>query len=262
MTDLSQHALIPVLDQESPTPLYHQISLHLQSLIHDGVLQPGDQLPSERIFAEEAGVSRMTVRQAVRALIVEGYCERIRGRGIFVRKRPVIIDSHSFEGFTSNIGKQGLKAETRSLSSTLVEPPDIVREDLELGPHGTAVELVRLRLIDGLPAVLETEWFPADRFGGLAEEDMSKSLYGILERRYGVQIASTTDVINAYLPDSRECELLGVLPGVPVILRTRVGSSTNGTPIEYVRSVYHPEQYEFRMNLVPAASIGDRSARP
>lgn len=257
---MNKRALIPELDDQSPVALYHQITLHLQKLIQDGVLAPGDQLPSERLLAESAGVSRMTVRQAVRAMIMEGYCERVRGRGIYVRKRPVIVDPHRFEGFTANMRREGRVAETRSLSSRLAIPPAVVSEKLEVPANEQAVELVRLRVINGVPAVLETEWFPASRFAGLVDEDMSKSLYGILERGFGVKLASTTDVIHAYLPTPSECELLHIPAGLPVILRDRVGRTAEGEPIEVVRSVYHPEQYEFRMNLVPAPMPADQIA--
>jgi GntR family transcriptional regulator len=250
--DVNTKTLMPELDELSPTPLYHQITLHLQRLIQDGTLEPGDQLPSERQLAEETGVSRMTVRQAVHAMVAEGYCERVRGRGIYVRNRPVVIDSHSFEGFTANMGRQGLVASTKAITSRIVDPPDRVREILELGSKTRAVELTRLRLIGSFPAVLETEWFAADRFDGLVKEDMSQSLYEILERRYDTRISSTTDIIRPYLPDSRECALLNVPLGAPVILRDRVGNDDAGHAVEVVRSVYNPDQYEFRMTLVPA----------
>lgn len=251
-------SLIPELDESSPTPLYHQMTMHFQRLIQDGNLAPGDQLPSERLLAGKTGVSRMTVRQAVRALVAGGYCEHIRGRGIYVRKRPVIIDSRSFEGFTANTRRQGLDSATKSLSSRLVHPPESVREALELTPREKVVELTRLRLIGGRPAVLETEWFPARQFESLLHEDMSGSLYGILEEKFGTRIGSTTDVIRPYLPDHEECALLDLLPGSAVILRDRVGTDDTGTPVEVVKSVYNPEQYEFRMTLVPAEA-GDRT---
>jgi GntR family transcriptional regulator len=257
---VDDNALIPRIDPDSPTPIYHQIKLQLETLIQDGILQPGDQLPSERILAEQLDVSRMTIRQAVRAMVVEGYCERIRGRGIFVRKRPVIIDSQSFEGFTANIARQGLTAETRGVGARLAVPPDWVREDLDLDADALTAELTRLRLIDGIPAILETEWFPAEGYASLIEEDLSQSLYGILDARYGLRITSTNDVLHAYLPDDRERKLLGITEGTPVIIRFRVGSLADGTPIEIVRSVYHPDQYEFRMTLVPATTSGDRTA--
>lgn len=251
--------LIPRLDHQSPTPLYHQIAVHLQDLITQGVLRAGDQLPSERVLADQTGVSRMTVRQAVRTLVIDGWCERQRGRGIFVRNRPVIVDARSFEGFTSNMVRQGLHASTVALSSRVCTPPDWVSERLDLAGGATTVELLRLRCIEGHPAVLETEWFPADRFPGLENHDFSQSLYAILDKEYATQVATTVDILEAHLPSGEEQELLEV-DLVPVILRNRVGYIDDGTAVEVVRSVYNPTQYEFRMTLVPAERTGDRAA--
>lgn len=244
--------LIPTLDHSSPLPLYHQISQHFVELIQNGTLQPGDQIPSERQLCDQTGVSRMTVRQAVGALISDGYCERFRGKGIFVRAQHIIVDSQRFEGFSVNVARQGLKARTQALGSQIVPAPEAVSDALDVPAGAEVVELRRLRLVNEQPAVLETEWFPAADFGQLVHEDMSQSLYGHLERLYGIQIASTVDVLRGYIPDDEECDILQLAPNTPVILRDRVGSTEDGTAIEVVRSVYHPEQYEFRMTLLPA----------
>jgi GntR family transcriptional regulator len=242
------------LDPSSPTPLYHQISLALERQIENNELQVGDRLPSERELAEQLGVSRMTVRQAIRALVLAGHCYRMRGRGIFVRQRRVTFDTQSFEGFTASMRRAGRNAETKPISASITSPPDWVRAGLELDDTDQAVELVRLRLIDGAPAVLETEWFAADSFIGLVNEDLSQSLFGILEEKYGVRIARTSDLLSAHVPTQRERELLRTPLKKPVIVRDRIGSLADGTPVEAVHSVYNPEQYEVRFSLVRAGT--------
>lgn len=257
---MTKDTFIPAIDPDSPVPLYHQIMVGLEGMIDSGRLHPGDQLPSERVLADELEVSRMTVRQAVRALVNNGYGERVRGRGIFVRKRPVVIDGQRFEGFTAGAARLGIVGATEGLGSRLAVPPDWVREDLGLEPDELTAELSRMRLIDGAPAILETEWFPADRFSGLLDIDLSKSLYSALDELFGVTLASTNDVVEGYLPDAEERRRLGLEEGVPVVIRFRVASTADGTPIEVVRSVYHPQQYEFRMTLVPVATGGEAGA--
>lgn len=238
------------VEPTSPIPLYYQIEKALERQIEGGVLREGDQLPSERELAEQLGVSRMTVRQAVRSLVLAGHCYRVRGKGVFVRRRRVFINTERFEGFTASMRRAGRESRTVGLSSVITTPPEWVREGLELAEVDLTVELMRLRLIDEAPAILETEWFGARRYAGMLAEDMSRSLYAVLESRYATRITHTADLLMGYLPSREECELLQLPENMPVIARDRIGSVANGAPVEAVRSIYNGAQFEFRMNLV------------
>jgi GntR family transcriptional regulator len=240
------------IDPASPLPIYHQIERALERQIEADLWKEGEQLPSERELAEQLGVSRMTVRQAVRSLVLAGYCYRARGRGIFVRRR-VFINTQRFEGFTASMRRAGRNARTVSLGSAIATPPEWVREGLELDDVERTVELVRLRILDDVPAILETEWFAARRFGGMLDEDMSGSLYRILETRYATRITHTADLLMGCLPSPHECQLLELPENTPVIARDRIGSVADGSPVEAVRSIYNGAQFEFRMNLVREA---------
>ena len=72
------------IDRESPTPLHHQVYASIERQIRDGVLRPGDRIQQERQLAAAAGISLAPVRQAILALVRDGYLERTRGRGTFV----------------------------------------------------------------------------------------------------------------------------------------------------------------------------------
>ncbi|WP_439097889.1 GntR family transcriptional regulator [Exiguobacterium profundum] len=60
------------IDKQSPLPIYYQIEAYLKQQIDDGLLKPGDTLPSEREFSEQFHVSRMTIRQAIMNLVNAG----------------------------------------------------------------------------------------------------------------------------------------------------------------------------------------------
>jgi GntR family transcriptional regulator, transcriptional repressor for pyruvate dehydrogenase complex len=64
--------------------LYEQIVAQVEESIHKGDLKPGDQLPPERELAEQFGVSRTAVREAVKALREKGLVEAYPGRGTFI----------------------------------------------------------------------------------------------------------------------------------------------------------------------------------
>ena len=64
--------------------LYEQILQQIEDAILKGTLKPGDQLPAERELAQQFGVSRTAVREAVKALREKGLVEAYSGRGTFV----------------------------------------------------------------------------------------------------------------------------------------------------------------------------------
>jgi GntR family transcriptional regulator, transcriptional repressor for pyruvate dehydrogenase complex len=64
--------------------LYEQIVQQIEQSVRDGNLKPGDQLPAERDLAQQFGVSRTAVREAVKTLAEKGLVEAYSGRGTFV----------------------------------------------------------------------------------------------------------------------------------------------------------------------------------
>ncbi len=64
--------------------VYQQVAEQVQEMILSGALRPGDRLPSERVMAAEFGVSRNSVREAVRAMEILGFVESRQGGGNFI----------------------------------------------------------------------------------------------------------------------------------------------------------------------------------
>ena len=86
-TPLTFSERIGQLDAKDHAPLYRQLQKVLREAIANHVLGPNDALPAERDFAEELGVSRITVRKALDGLVSEGLLVRRQGAGTFVAAR-------------------------------------------------------------------------------------------------------------------------------------------------------------------------------
>src|SRR5438270_4938012 len=74
----------PVYKAVRTSRLYEQIVQQIEESILKGALKPGDQLPAERELAQNCGVSRTAVREAVKALREKGLVEAYSGRGTFI----------------------------------------------------------------------------------------------------------------------------------------------------------------------------------
>lgn len=77
--------------------LYEQIVAQIEERILDGDLNPGDQLPAERDLAEQFGVSRTVIREAMKALTQSGLVVIQPGRGTFVTDSTSMVMRHSLD---------------------------------------------------------------------------------------------------------------------------------------------------------------------
>src|SRR6266700_7811892 len=145
--------------------LYERVVEHVERLISEGGLVPGDLLPSYTELADQAGVSLITVRRALDEMERAGKVRRHQGLGTFVA-RPRIVTEPARAGSllgTLRQGETGPPAD--SIDTRIVEmrrglPSPDVAGALRIGPDAPVWLLRRQRLIDAQPAVVETSIIP------------------------------------------------------------------------------------------------------
>jgi len=196
VADRPRSAELYRIDRQEPLPLYAQIERNLRDLIQGGRLQPGQHVPPEWELAELYGVSRLTVRRALDDLVRQDWLNRRHGVGTFVSRPAVAAIAPSKLSFTQEMLAIGRKPSSRLLSCKVVTAPQSVNSCraatlLLLDDQAALVEIVRLRLADDLPLLLETAYLSSLRFPDLEsdEELAGGSLYERMSTRYGVQIA-------------------------------------------------------------------------
>src|SRR5260370_41645752 len=118
--------------RHSTMPLHHQIKVGVIEGVEQGWLEPGGQLPRERELAQTLGVSLAPVRQAMADLTREGYVERIRGRGSFIRDRKLVEKIQILGSFHQSVRRHGLNVDVQVLTSDVTTPPHVVDAALTL----------------------------------------------------------------------------------------------------------------------------------
>src|SRR5260370_9115718 len=177
--------LAAAVHRHSPVPLHHQIKVAVLQGVEQGWLRPGEQLPRERELAEALGVSLAPVRQAMADLTKEGYVDRTRGKGTFVRDRKLVGKIHILGSFHASLRRQGLDSTVQVLSSEFAMPPHEVAAALALRGH-EAWRLRRLALLDGDPLALLTASLPPRDSHGVSDLDLGAgSLYEASAGGYG-----------------------------------------------------------------------------
>ncbi|TYK44903.1 GntR family transcriptional regulator [Actinomadura decatromicini] len=213
-------------------------------------LDVGDALPSERKLAEELGVSRPTLRQAIDGLVAEGLLDRRHGSGTYVAE-PRIAVSLTMTSFTEDMIKRGMRPGGRVLSFRTETAGARIGRRLALSPVEEVFTIRRLRLADGASMAIETLYLPRSLMPGLRRHDLEgRSFYDLL-RGSGVEIASGTETIEPTVTTAEEAAELGVPVHTPAFLFERVTRDEGGRPLEYVRSLYRGDRYRLELDLRP-----------
>lgn len=226
------------IERPASGPLYQQISHHLKQLVTSGNLEPGEAMPSESELHKLYGTSRLTIRRAMDDLVREGLLDRRHGVGTFVANSTTAQIVPSELSFTRNMVRLGRTPSSRVERFGVVDATPEVAHQLKTEPSAPVYELVRVRLVDGEPLMLETTYLSHQQFPDLAHADLgTESLYSFLSQRYQVDIVALEQAMEPTLLTAREATLLATSEHSPAILSEIVGFTANGTPVEYTWSV-------------------------
>src|SRR5260221_12447570 len=133
-----------VIYRESPVPLHHQIKEAILRQLESGTLHPGDRLPAEKELAESLGISQAPVKQAILELAREGYVQRSKGKGTFVRSPKIEEAINILTSFTESMQRKGIQPETTDIDLASVRRPPEVALQMLLSEREPEIMLERL----------------------------------------------------------------------------------------------------------------------
>ncbi len=220
--------------------------------------EPGDKIPSERTLSEQLGISRMTVRRAMDDLTRLGVLERRGTGGTHVAKpsvvRPLNLDKAL--GISKVIQTGGAAPGSRLLFFEATTASRSIAAHLNIVPGTPLIHIKRLRTANGLPFCVESSYLPAARVPGLAAADFieNNSLYEILRQRYGIKLGRREGVIGSAPIVSDDADLLGVSPGINVLIYRIDIFDEDEVPIEHMVSLNHPQRVTFKTTSTPGSA--------
>jgi GntR family transcriptional regulator len=238
-----------LIDNALALPLYHQVAGILRQRIDDGIYPSGGRLLSEDELAAEFEVSRATIRQAVGQLVIERRVVRRQGRGTYVQARDVSVLQQRYRGSLGDLIRESHRAKTRNLDVTHDAPiPARIAEALALDAlTGTVVR--RTRVMDGQPFAYTVTYLPPDLGQQITVAGLRKNALMELLIDAGVVLSSATQAIRAQLADLEVCSQIDVELGAPVLFVERIVHDASGRAVEYVRSWYRGDRYEYAVTL-------------
>jgi GntR family transcriptional regulator len=250
------------LDRSSGVPLWRQLRDDLALRLAAGEF-PG-AFPGELALRDEYGVSRHTVREALRQLRQAGMVTAGRGRSPRVAG-PAAIEQPigALYSVFAAVEATGV-AQVSVVRALDVRTDAVVADRLALPESAPLVYLERLRLAGPEPLALDRVWLPADLAAPLLEADFTHtSLYGELAERCGVRLTDGTERLRAVVPTAGQRGLLAIDDSTAAFAIDRVGVA-NGVPVEWRQSLVRGDRFamsaEFsaRGYRVDLASGGDQ----
>lgn len=205
------------LVSDAMVPLYQQLHETILKKVESGEYGPGDRIPSEQQLSEMYGVSRITVRNALKRLVDEDILVKKHGKGTFVTMPEYVESLFAGGSFTESCLQISAVPGTHIIASEKITADAELASHLEMTEGSQAICLTRLRIVDGLPAIFEKDYFQP-RFDFLMQIDLQdKSILDVIRKYTGMQLKEFADVFDVCNATDFQAHQLDCAPGTPLL---------------------------------------------
>ena len=239
------------IERSSPLPLYHQLKQVLFEQIGSGQWKAGDLIPGEQELQDTYGLSRTTVRQALRELELEGKVIRYRGRGTFVSTPKITHSPEPARNLTSTLLRRQMTPGWRLISHGEVSAPSEVATRLGCAPGTTVYRVTRLRLANDEPIGVHVAHV-APAFVKYIDEARLKTGESMeyLHAGHVLEGSRAERVLEAVPGNEEHAELLQVEPGAAMLRIIRLLTDASGAPVEDMVAVYRGDRFEYHVSSI------------
>jgi len=226
-----------------PEPLYEVIRDDIMTAIREKRLRPNEQIPTELELMEKYGVSRTTVRRAVRDLVEDGTLIKRQGFGTFVKAASYTRHLVRSSSFTSDCLENGLTPDTEVSPIEYAVPSDAIRSKLALAADEKVYRFHRLRFINGERVMIEWNEVP-ESFDFMRDETQEtlKSLMHVFIKKHGVMIVRHNSILEGTNATNLEAKMLQIRPNAPVIMINGVCYTAEDRPVYYYKQIISSER--------------------
>lgn len=238
-----------------PKSIYENIYKDLKQKIENDTYAYQELLPSENTLIRTYGCSRNTLRRAVNCLVTDGYVQTMQGKGVRNIYRPAEQTAFTIgeiESFRESAVRNGQHPSTQVLLFTELVLNE-KQSEITGFPVGAEVYYIqRLHYLDGVPLILNHNYFLKEAVPGLSKTIAETSIYEYLEDTLHMTIVNSkrimtvekiTEIDEKYLKlnvDDYNC--------LAVVSSYTYNSS--GTMFEYTQSRHRPDHFRFYDNAV------------
>lgn len=235
----------------SELPLYEQLVSQIREKINNGNLCPGDIVPSESELCDRYNISRSTVRQALGILEKEGYVVRRRGKGTFISEPKICRKLDSIYSFSTEMKERGLKPHSKILTFEIVKAPLAVALKMNLNVEELTLFIVRIRLADNKPMLIESTYIPIHLAHGITKSALENaSLYELIYQSTGVSPYSALESYEPVCLQKQQAQYLESSENSCGFGIERLTYDKSNNIIEFTQSVMSGEKSRFEITLL------------
>lgn len=230
-------------------PVYLQLREIVRSRIEEGEYLPGTAIPSENTLAKTYGINRLTVRNAVDALVNEGVLQRVQGKGVFVvgHKYEEMLDGHG--GFVEEMNS-GVKRVSVKEQSKICRPAgNKYANYFELEPDSQIFYVRNFMTLSNEPLSIEEIYVPQEILPEM--EAVNSSVFSLREifSFYGIKLGSMQQTMEIVKEQPKIRKLLDTPDGVAVVELVCEYRDDSGRIIAMTRSYIRSDKCSFRIKL-------------
>lgn len=237
------------IDKTLSVPLYRQLATSIIRKMDQGIINQGDLLPPEVYISEKLDLSRTTVRKAMEILEQESRIVRRRGKGTLVSTPKLKRSLNNMYNFSMEMEILGLEPKSKLISFAEVNPNYVVAEKLKVSEEEFVYKIVRLRLADNKPLLLETAYVPVKFCPNLNKNDMGDSLYAKIIEYTGVLPLKAVETYEAILLKEEQAQLLKCKSNLPAFRINRVSTNENCDIFEFTTILAPGDRNRYEITL-------------
>jgi GntR family transcriptional regulator len=233
--------------------MYVQLREIIRSRIDDGEFIPGSAIPSESELAQTYGLHRLTVRNALTALVNEGLLKPVQGKGVYVVGKKLGRDLEKLTGFRQTMRERDVVPGTRVMLITKRPAGLKYAKILEVSPEDQVYYIRRLCLAEDEPVSIEDIYVPCAILSNLEAVDLNVfSLFDIYKFN-GIQVTKAWQTLSVTKLDAKDARILQIKPETIVLVFECISRDEKGSVIEFSRSFTRSDKASFTVHYTRAA---------
>lgn len=229
-------------------PLYLLVIDKIKQDIEKGILKPGNKLPSEFELSKDLGVSRATLREALRILEDENIITRKHGVGTFVNAKPVFVSGiEELYSITQMIEKNNKKAGTIFVDTEYISSTKADLKTLHLVKEEKILRIERIRTADEEPVVYCIDKIPESVLPTDFNFQKDSSLFSTLEKEANIHIAYAITEIEPIGFHEKISPILHTPPGSSLLVLKQLHFDSMDNPVLLSVNYFRADKFRFQV---------------